>query len=67
METYVRNRYGVAIDYDAAENLMDDEIRERIARGWDGGSEQAFFDEYCREHEKEYGEPWALDTPSPQY
>ena len=63
----VVNEYGVKIAYNVAAELMDDEIREQLynSQWWD--SEQDFFDAYAKAHKEEYGEPWVLDDPHPQY
>jgi len=62
----VMNAYGVEIDFDAAVNLMDDEIREELyTDGYE--TEQEFFDAYATTHEAKYGEEWELDKPNPVY
>lgn len=62
----VKNSHGVSVDFDAAVNLMDDEIREALhAEGIE--SEQSFFAAYALEHSKKYGETWELDKPNPCY
>ena len=62
----VTNSYGVEIFFNAAVNLMDDDIREHLhAEGID--DEQAFFDAYAAAHEQKFGEPWELDKPNPIY
>jgi len=38
------------IDFDAAVNLMDDEIREGLHGQFDAGEEQAFLDAYIVAH-----------------
>ena len=51
----VTNQENHEIDYDAAVNDMDDEIREKLhARGYD--DPQEFFDDYCVAHEEKYGQ-----------
>ena len=44
----VKNQYGVQIDFDAAVNLMDDDIRESVHRDLAPCTDQEFFDEYCK-------------------
>ena len=62
----VTNEYGVKIDFDAAVNLMDDEIRERLhAEGID--TEQAFFDAYAKAHLDKFNEVWELAKEHPVY
>lgn len=65
-EGKVTNEYGVAIDFESAVNLMDDEIREAIhAAGVD--TDQAFFDAYVKAHAEKFGEEWELSKPNPIY
>lgn len=64
---YVKNEWGVTIDYEVAENLMDDELREKIAYELQLVSDQEFFDIYCQEHEKVFGEEWELAKKKPCY
>ena len=62
--TKVTNDYGVEIDFDAAVELMDDEIREKLnAEGID--NIQDFFDAYAEAHLEKFGEAWELDSPNP--
>lgn len=62
----VINSYGKEINFEAAVNLMDDDIREQLAaEGIE--TEQEFFEAYCEAHEKKFGEEWALDSANPQY
>lgn len=63
----VRNNYGVAIDYDTAENMMDCIIMERLHNELSPCSEQVFFSAYCEAHEKAYGEEWELAKENPVY
>ena len=59
----VINMNGTEINYDAAVELMDDEIRESICGTVD--SEQEFFTAYEKEHAKKYGEEWELSKENP--
>ena len=61
----VINMNGTEINYDAAVELMDDEIRESICGTVD--SEQEFFTAYEKEHAKKYGEEWELSKENPCY
>lgn len=61
----VINREGVAIDYEAAVMLMDDELREQLANSGDYETEQAFFSAYETAHEKKFGQPWELSKANP--
>ena len=58
---YVTDANGNRIDFAAAANLMDDDLREEIhsnyAPGYD--NEQAFLEEYARRHEEKFGEAFA--------
>lgn len=61
------NSYGAAINYEAAVNLMDDELCEQLSGEIAPCTEQAFFDAYCAAHLAKYGEPWELDKSNPTY
>lgn len=64
--TKVINASGKAIDFEAAVELMDDEIREALhAEGIE--TEQEFFTAYEAAHEEKFGEEWELSKPNPQY
>lgn len=54
--TKVENQYGEEIDFDAAVELMDSEIREAVHDEMAPCSEQEFFDAYCEAHEAKHGE-----------
>jgi hypothetical protein len=67
------NDHGTEIDFDAAVELMDDELRESLHNG-DGdptgsndrpGSEQQFFDWYCRLHREKFGEEFEPNKANP--
>ena len=45
---------GKPVDFDAAVNLMDDEIRERLHSKFDEGQEQEFLDAYVAAHAAKY-------------
>ena len=51
----VENEAGEKIDYEAAVQLMDDEIRESLHRHLAPCSDQKFFDAYCEVHLKAFG------------
>lgn len=61
------NSYGVLIDFNAAMQLTDDDLREEIHRELAPCSEQEFFDEYAKRHEEKFGEVWELAKENPQY
>ena len=65
--TKVINNYGVAVDYDAAVELMDDELRGEVAADLAPCTDQEFFAEYCKRHEAKYGEEFELDAENPCY
>lgn len=65
----VKNEYGITINFEAAVNLMDDEIREQLHNSgeYDEGAEQKFFDDYCKAHAAKYGEEFELAKKNPCY
>lgn len=63
----VANEFGVEIDYNMAENLMDDELREQIAFEASCETEQEFFDEYAKRHKEKFDEEWELAKKNPVY
>lgn len=65
MMSIVKNDYGVEIDYDAAVSLMDNDIRERLHRELAPCSTQSFFDAYCDEHKREFGEDFEFAKKNP--
>lgn len=63
----VKNFWDVEIEYNAAEHLMDDDLREEIHRDIAPCTEQEFFDEYAKRHEEKFGEEWELAKENPCY
>jgi len=62
----VINANGYELDFDAAVNLMDDEIREALANsGRDWESDQEFFSAYEIAHEEKFGKEWELSKERP--
>ena len=61
----VINMNGTEINYEAAAELMDDEIRDSICSTVD--SEQEFFTAYEKAHDEKYGEEWELSKENPCY
>ncbi|GGE18003.1 hypothetical protein GCM10011390_41460 [Aureimonas endophytica] len=56
--TTVTDINGRSINFDAAVNLMDDDLREELhAQGME--TEQAFLEAYAAEHEKRFNEAFA--------
>lgn len=65
--TMVINSNGTTVNYNAAVELMDDDIREAVAADLAPCTEQEFFAEYSRRHAVKYGAPWELDKSNPTY
>ena len=65
--TMVINSNGTAINYDAAVELMDDDLREEVAADLAPCTEQEFFAEYCKRHAAKFGETCELDKSNPTY
>lgn len=63
--TNTNGKAGKAIDFEAAVNLMDDEIRETLANDGNERTEQEFFSAYKKAHEAKYGEQWELSKANP--
>ena len=62
----VINASDVPIRWDAAVELMDDDVREDLHRkGF--ATEQEFFTAYEKAHEERFGEPWELSKENPCY
>ena len=59
----VINMNGTEINYEAAVELMDDEIMESICGTVE--SEQEFFTAYEKAHAEKYGEEWELSKENP--
>lgn len=65
--TTVKNSNNVTINYDAAVELMDDDIREELAAELAPCTEQEFFTAYAKAHAERFGEEWELDKANPVY
>lgn len=63
----VINMSGTEINFDAAVNLMDDEIREAIYDELAPCTEQEFFAVYEKAHAEKYGEAWELSKANPRW
>ena len=61
----VINMNGTEINYEAAVELMDDELRESICGTV--YSEQEFFTAHEKAHAEKYGEEWELSKENPCY
>lgn len=62
---HVTNEYGQELDYEAAVNLMDDDIREALHMELAPCTDQQFFDAYTKAHAEKYGEEWELAKANP--
>jgi hypothetical protein len=67
MSKYVSNKSGKELDFEAAVQYMDDEIREQLHSELAPCGEQEFFTAYEEEHEKVYKEEWFLSSSNPQW
>lgn len=70
MTDYVNSMVTVAgnvVSMAAAVELMDDEIREELARELSPCTDQEFFAAYEKTHEEKYGEEWELSKANPVY
>lgn len=61
----VINKNGKQINYDAAVQLMDDEIREELHAELAPCTEQEFFSAYEAAHTEKFGEEWELSKENP--
>ena len=63
----VINMNGTKINYEAAVELMDDELREELHMDLAPCTEQEFFTAYEKAHAEKYGEEWELSKENPCY
>ena len=63
----VINMNGTEINYEAAVELMDDEICESLNFELAPCSDQEFFTAYENAHAEKYGEEWELSKDNPCY
>lgn len=63
----VINMNGTEINYEAAVELMDDEICESLNFEIAPCTEQEFFTAYEKAHIEKYGEEWELSKENPCY
>ena len=61
----IKNEHGVAIHYEKAFKLMDNDIRESVRKELDPFSEAAFFFEYCKRHRRRFRKEFSPNTPDP--
>lgn len=67
-QSQVVTKYGIKVNFDAAVNLMDDDLREAIhATGEYDDDPQGFFEAYAAAHLAQFGQLWELDKPHPIY
>ena len=59
------NRNGYEMDYDAAVNMMDDDLREELCAQLAPCTEQEFFTAYEVAHAEKFGEWWELSKGNP--
>lgn len=65
--TTITNEFGVEINFEAAVNFMDDEIREMLHQEITPCTDQEFFDAYCKAHEDKFDEEWELAKENPVF
>lgn len=63
----VINSAGKTIDFEAAVNIMDDELRESVHFELAPCADQEFFDAYCKRHFEKFGEEFEPDKISGQW
>lgn len=61
----VINSFGTEVSYEAAVNMMDDELREAIHAEMAPCTDQEFFDAYAKAHKERFGEEWEFDKENP--
>ena len=61
----VLDENGEAVDYEAAVNLMDDDLREELHSELAPCSNQEFFNAYAKAHKERFGEDFAPAVGKP--
>lgn len=61
----VKNTYGVELDFEAAVNIMDEDICEELHWQIAPCSDQEFFEAYCKAHEFKFDEEFELAKENP--
>ena len=61
----VINLNGTEINFDAAVQMMDDDIREELHADLAPCSDQEFFSAYEKAHAEKFGEEWELSKENP--
>jgi hypothetical protein len=57
----VKNKYGKEVNFDKALELMDEDLREKVAYELSLSSDQEFFNKYAEAHKKKFGDTWGPD------
>lgn len=65
--TTITNEFGAEINFDAAVNCMDDDIREMLHEEIAPCTDKEFFDAYCKAHEDKFDEEWELAKENPVF
>lgn len=63
----VVNKNGYEMDFDAAVDYMDDDIRVELHTELAPCSEQEFLTAYEKAHEEKFGEEWFLSSSNPTW
>ncbi|MDL2216050.1 hypothetical protein LJB77_03235 [Ruminococcaceae bacterium OttesenSCG-928-N02] len=63
----VKNEHGQELQFEAAVNIMDDDIREALHMELAPCEEQEFFDAYCAKHIEKYGEDFEPNKHNGQW
>jgi hypothetical protein len=61
MTTMVKDMNGKEVYYNAAVELMDDDIREQLHREMAPCTDQEFFTAYEKAHEEKFGEEFIVN------
>ena len=61
----VKNLNDAEIDFDAAVELMDDDLREELHRELAPSMKQEFFTAYEKAHAAKYGVEWEFSKANP--
>lgn len=62
---FVKNSFGKLVDYELALHYMDDDICAEINFTYFPMSKQTFFEMYCEEHLKKFGQTFEFDKKNP--
>lgn len=63
----VTTSHGKQIDWEAAFNLMDEDLCNAIASAMAPCTEQEYYDEYCKRHLVKFGVQFAPDDEGGQW